>query len=127
MNWMLETTAGAPSWSSTIMLVMMLVVIYAIIIIPQRRRSKNEEKMRAEVEIGDEIVTIGGIVGIVVGLKEDTILLETGNDKMRMRLLRGAISRNVTAEEKEKEAKAAKSAAKTAPKAEKQEKKDKDQ
>ena len=112
MNWMLETTFGAPSWSSTIMLVMMLVVIYAIIIIPQRRRSKNEEKMRAEVEIGDEIVTIGGIVGIVVGLKEDTILLETGNDKMRMRLLRGAISRNVTAEEKAKEAKAAKSAAK---------------
>ncbi len=122
MNWMLETTAGAPSWSSTIMLVMMLVVIYAIIIIPQRRRSKSEEKMRAEVEIGDEIVTIGGIVGIVVGLKEDTILLETGNDKMRMRLLRGAISRNVTAEEKAKEAKAAKSAAKP----EKQEKKDKE-
>ncbi len=117
MNTMLETAGGA-NMSSTFILILMLVVVYAIIIIPQRRRSKSEEKMRAEVEIGDEIVTIGGIVGIVVGLKEDTILIETGNDKMRMRLLRAAVSRNVTAEERAKEAKAAKSAAKAAEKKE---------
>jgi len=118
MNTMLETATGFQNWSSTLLLLLMLVVVYAIIIVPQRRRTKSEEKMRSEVEIGDEIVTIGGIVGIVVGLKDDTILLETGNDKMRMRLLRGAISRNVTAEEKAKESK-------NSAKAEKAEKKEK--
>ncbi len=103
-NLMLETTTS--TWGSTIMLVMMLVVVYALLIIPQRKRTKGEEKMRAELEIGDEVVTIGGIVGIVVSMKDDTIVIESGSDRMRLRILRGAISRDVTAEEKAKEAKA---------------------
>lgn len=93
------------------MLILMLIVVYALLFIPQRKRTKNEEKMRASIEIGDEIITIGGIVGIVVGMKDDTIVIESGSDRMRLRILRGAVSRDVTAEEKAKEAKAAKAAA----------------
>lgn len=105
MNMLLEST-GSAGWGSTIVLLVMLVIVYAMLIIPQRKRSKKEDKMRADLEIGDEVVTIGGIVGIVAGLKDDTVTVETGNDRMRLRILRGAISRNVTAEEKEREAKA---------------------
>jgi len=108
MNPLLETTTQ--SWGSTILVMIMLVAVYAMLIIPQRRRTKNEERMRAELEIGDEIVTIGGIVGIIVGLKDDTLLIETGSDRMRLRILRGAVSRSITAEEKESAAKANKPA-----------------
>jgi preprotein translocase subunit YajC len=94
----------------------MIVIVYAMLIIPQRKRTKAEERMRAELEIGDEVVTIGGIVGIVVSLKEDTLVIESGSDRMRFRILRGAISRNVTAEEKAKEAKASAAANKNAKK-----------
>jgi len=111
MNMMLESTATG-GFGSTIMLLAMLVAVYAMLIIPQRKRTKQEEQMRADLEIGDEVVTIGGIVGIVAGLKDDTITIETGNDRMRLRVLRGAVSRNVTAEEKEREAKANAKAAK---------------
>lgn len=121
MNLMLTSTSTG-NGGSTIMLLVMLVVIYAILIIPQRKRTKSEDKMRAETEIGDEVVTVGGIVGIVVGLKEDTITIETGADRMRLRVLRGAISRNITSEEKANAAKAAQAAAKK----EKKEKKQKD-
>ena len=106
MNPLLETTTQ--SWSSTILVMVMLVAIYGMLIIPQRKRTKNEERMRANIEIGDEVITIGGIIGIVVGMKEEALLIETGSDRMRLRVLRGAISRNVTAEEREAAAKGTK-------------------
>ena len=79
--------------------------------------------MRSTVKTGDKIITIGGIVGIVVNVKESKIVIETGADQVRIELEKWAISSNETAAEaakaEEKKAKEAKAKAKAAKKAEK--------
>ncbi|MBC8545586.1 preprotein translocase subunit YajC [Clostridiaceae bacterium NSJ-31] len=90
---------GIAPYSSLIMLVLMFVVFYFILIRPQKKREKETAKMRSNLEIGDEVVTIGGIVGIVVSLKEDTVVIETGSDRSKIRFLRAAIQQNNTPHE----------------------------
>lgn len=76
---------------SYIMMAVMLVVIYLIMFLPQRKQQKKEAAMRSALEIGDEILTQGGIIGRVVSLKDDTIVIETGSDRVKIRILRNAV------------------------------------
>lgn len=98
----LETASGSGSmWSSIIMLALIIVVFWFFIIRPQRKKDKETAKMRSELQVGDEIVTIGGIIGIIVSMKEDSLVIETGSDRSKVRLARWAISgKNTTAEPK---------------------------
>lgn len=85
---------------SLLPMILIFVVFYFILIRPQKKRDKETAKMRSNIEIGDEVITIGGIVGIVVSLKEDTLTIETGSDKGKIRFLRSAIQQNSTAIER---------------------------
>lgn len=98
----LETVSGSGSmWSSIIMMALIIVVFWFFIIRPQRKKDKETAKMRSELQVGDEIVTIGGIIGIIVSMKEDSLVIETGSDRSKVRLARWAISgKNTTAEPK---------------------------
>ena len=98
----LETASGSGSmWSSIIMMALIIVVFWFFIIRPQRKKDKETAKMRSELQVGDEIVTIGGIIGIIVSMKEDSLVIETGSDRYKVRLARWAISgKNTTAEPK---------------------------
>ena len=98
----LETASGSGSmWSSIIMMALIIVVFWFFIIRPQRKKDKETAKMRSELQVGDEIVTIGGIIGIIVSIKEDSLVIETGSDRSKVRLARWAISgKNTTAEPK---------------------------
>ena len=98
----LETASGSGSmWSSIIMMALIILVFWFFIIRPQRKKDKETAKMRSELQIGDEIVTIGGIIGIIVSMKEDSLVIETGSDRSKVRLARWAISgKNTTAEPK---------------------------
>ena len=98
----LETAAGSGSmWSSIIMMALIIVVFWFFIIRPQRKKDKETAKMRSELQVVDEIVTIGGIIGIIVSMKEDSLVIETGSDRSKIRLARWAISgKNTTAEPK---------------------------
>ena len=78
----------------------------------EEARKKKLEEMRSELTVGDEIVTIGGIIGKVVQATEDTITFETGEDRVRIQVKKWAISTNVKQEEAEAKAKAAKRAGK---------------
>lgn len=78
---------------------MMIPLFYFFIIRPQKKKDKQVQTMRNAVQIGDEIVTIGGIVGIVVSIKEDTFLIETGSDRSKIRIKRWAIQANETVHE----------------------------
>ena len=79
-----------------------VIIIYAVIILgayfllfrPNSKKKKKEEANRKNAKIGDEITTIGGIVGRIVAVKDesDTIIIETGTDRQRLRLKRWAIS-----------------------------------
>ena len=106
-------TASSASlgWTSIIWLVLLLVAFYFILIRPQRKKEKKDAEMRKNIQIGDEIVTAGGIVGIVCKLEQETLVIETGSDKSKLRIRRWAVSQNLDAE---KEASAAAAAAKEA-------------
>ena len=106
-------TASSASlgWTSIIWLVLLLVAFYFILIRPQRKKEKKDAEMRKNIQIGDEIVTAGGIVGIVCKLEEETLVIETGSDKSKLRIRRWAVSQNLDAE---KESSAAAAAAKEA-------------
>ena len=62
-------------------------LIYLIVIKPQQKRKKQEEELRKSISIGDEVVTIGGIMGRVVSMKDDTdsLVIETASDKIKVK------------------------------------------
>lgn len=100
---------GAYGWSTIIMMVVLLLAFYFILIRPQRKKEKKDAEMRKNLQIGDEIVTVGGIVGIVCKIEEETLVIETGGDRSRLRIKKWAVSQNLDAE---KEAAAVTAAAK---------------
>ena len=114
---------GQGGGGGIIMIVAMIAVFYFLMIRPENKRKKEAEKMRNSVKTGDKIVTIGGIAGTVVNVKDSRIVLETGADQVRIELEKWAISTNETAAEaakaEAKKAQEAKAKAKAAKKAEK--------
>lgn len=91
---------GSSSSMMWIMIVAMLAIMYFLTIRPQRKRQKEEQTMRDNIQVGDEITTIGGIIGRVVTVKEDALIIETGADKNKLKISRWAVSTNNTANEK---------------------------
>lgn len=76
--------------------VLLIVLFYFVLIRPQRKRDKETQRMRNSLQVGDEIITVGGVVGLVVSIKEDTVVLETGGDRSKIRVKRWAIQENLT-------------------------------
>jgi len=75
------------------------VVIFAMwffLFRPQSKKRKEEQKMRENVQVGDAIVTIGGVMGRVVSVKEESILIETGADRAKVRIKKWAVQSNET-------------------------------
>lgn len=102
----LEGTAPAPApdlLSFLPMLVVMAAVFYFMLIRPENKRKKAAENMRSNLQEGDRITTIGGIQGVVVSVKEDKFVIETGADQVRIEFAKWALSTNESAAEKAKE------------------------
>ena len=123
MNFLTATPAAGGMGSTIFMLVMMLAIMYFVMIRPENKRKKEAEEMRAAVKKGDKVVTIGGITGVVVDVKDNRFVLETGADQVRIEFEKWALSSNETAAEAKKanaqKAVEAKAKAKAAKKAEK--------
>ena len=119
----LTTPAPAGIGSPMIMLVVMLAIVYFMMIRPENKRKKEAEQMRSSVKKGDKVVTIGGITGTVVDVKDNKFVLETGADLVRIEFEKWALSSNETAAEAKKaeakKAQEAKAKAKAKAKAEK--------
>ena len=80
-------------WMSTIgMLVVMLAIFYFLLIRPENKKKKELAKMRSELTIGDEVITIGGIIGTICAVKEESIVIETSADRVRVEFAKWAIS-----------------------------------
>ena len=92
----LTGTAGG-GMTSLIMIVAMIAVFYFLMIRPENKRKKEAEQMRSAVKSGDQITTIGGIMGTVVSVKDDKFVMETGADQVRIEMAKWAISTNETA------------------------------
>lgn len=95
----LETAAAALEGNSISLVIMLLVygvfflAMYLIFFRPQSKKKKKEAEMRKGAQVGDEITTIGGICGRIVAVKDesDSVVIETGSDKSKMRVKRWAI------------------------------------
>ena len=75
-----------------VMIVAMVAIFYFFIIRPEGKKKKAVNEMRESLKVGDEITTIGGVVGTICALKEETIVMETGADRVRIEFTRWAIS-----------------------------------
>lgn len=93
----LTTSTTGGGMTSIIMIVAMIAVFYFLMIRPENKRKKEAEQMRSAVKTGDEIVTIGGIIGTVVSVKDDKFVMETSADQVRIEFAKWAISSNETA------------------------------
>ena len=112
--------------STIAMLLMMFALMYFMLIRPENKRKKKDEEMRSSLRNGDQIITIGGVCGTIVDIKEDKIVIETSKDQVRIEFAKWAVSSNETQAAAEKaqakkaqEAKAKEKAAKKAEKANK--------
>ena len=124
LNFLTSTADATGGLTSTLlMMVIMFGIMYFMLIRPENKRKKEAEEMRASIRNGDQITTIGGIVGTVVNVKENKIVIETGAEQVRIELEKWAVSTNETAaaaaKEQAKKDQAAKAKAKAAKKAEK--------
>lgn len=79
---------------SIVLIVVMFVALYFFMIRPQKKQEKEQNDMRNNLQVGDEITTIGGIIGKVVSIKEETVTIETSHDRTKIRIFRSAV-RNV--------------------------------
>ena len=77
---------------SLLMIVVMIAVFYFILIRPENKRKKQAEEMRSSLKVGDDITTIGGITGTICAVKEKTLVMETGADRVRIELAKWAVS-----------------------------------
>ena len=86
MQFLTTTSEGYISLFFT--LALMLVLLYFMIYRPQKKQEKKDAAMRSSLEIGDQVTTIGGVIAI----KDDTFVLETGADRVKIRFTKTAIS-----------------------------------
>ena len=76
-------------------LIILLAIMYFLLIRPQKKREKEINAMRKGVQVGDEIITIGGICGKSVKTKEESLVIQVGADKVKFEIMRWAVSRVV--------------------------------
>ena len=87
-------TSGGSGWITIVMLVVMFAFFYFFMIRPQKKQEKETNTMRNNLVVGDEITTIGGIIGKIVSIKDETLVLETSRDGTKIRIHKWAV-RNV--------------------------------
>ena len=119
-----STAATGGMGTMLITLVIMIAVFYFFMIRPEKKRKQEAEQMRSEVKVGDKVVTIGGVCGVVVDVKEEKFVIETSADRVRVEFAKWALSTNETGAERAKEAAKKAEEAKARAKAEKKRKKD---
>ena len=91
---------SAASWASLLIpLGLMVVFFYFFLIRPEKKRNQEMQNMLNNLQVADEVVTNGGIIGRVISVKEDTVLIETGSDRTKIRVLKQAIAKNNTVHE----------------------------
>lgn len=96
-----STGGGYTTWITMGIFALVIVAFYFFAIRPQKKQEREANEMRNALQVGDEITTIGGVIGEIVSIKEQTITIETSRDRTKIRFLRSAVrSVDVRAEDK---------------------------
>ena len=103
LNYLLIAAAGAEGQDGIMGIIssmwpigLMIVVFYFLLIRPQNKRDKQAKQMRESLEVGDEVITSGGIIGRVVSIRDDSLVIESGSDNNKMRIAKWAVQSNIT-------------------------------
>ena len=89
-------TAATGGIASFLPLIIVFVLFYFVLIMPQKKQEKKQRAMLNALEVGDEVITIGGIYGKLVKVKDDYVVLETSADKTKIKMSRSSISSCLT-------------------------------
>ena len=81
-------------------LVLMFGLMYVLLIVPEKKRNKKYNAMLSELKVNDEIVTRGGVVGKIISIDDEYIVLQTGPDRTKVKMIKNSISQKLTKEEK---------------------------
>lgn len=79
-------------------LVLLIFIMYFLLIRPQKKREKQVNAMRSSIKVGDQIITIGGIYGTVVRIRDEQLVIQVGSDKTKLEIARWAVSKVITDE-----------------------------
>lgn len=85
---------------SILLIVGMVAIMYFFMIRPENKRKKETEAMRKSLAVGDEVTTIGGIIGTICAVKETSFVIETGADRVRVEVSKWAVSEKATKDAK---------------------------
>jgi preprotein translocase subunit YajC len=93
------------SIGSFVLMIVVVIAMYLIMFLPQRKKEKAQKQMRDNIQVGDEIVTIGGIIGFVLRKDDENecVVIETGGDRSKIRVKLWAVSDNLTQHDAEEE------------------------
>ena len=91
LNFLLEGNSNGDLITTLIMIGALILFFYFFMLRPQKKQEKKDAEMRNALAVGDEVTTIGGIIGKVVSIKGETFVLETTKDKTKIRFLKGAV------------------------------------
>lgn len=101
-----QQTAGGGFVTFVLPLLLMFVLLYFMAIRPQKKKEQEAKEMQDGIQVGDEIVTAGGIVGMVVRIGDDNVVIETGGERNKLRIKKWAVAENTSANERAKESQA---------------------
>ena len=107
LTMLISEAAGAPEGAACaaslltliVPVLLMVAIFYFLIVRPEKKRNKEMQNMLNNIQVADEVITNGGIIGRVLSVKEDTVLIETGSDRTKIRVLKSAIAKNNTVHE----------------------------
>ncbi|MCM1132117.1 MAG: preprotein translocase subunit YajC [Ruminococcus flavefaciens] len=99
-----QSSGGNSFLTFVLPLLLMFVLLYFMAIRPQKKQEQEAKQMQNSIQVGDEIVTNGGIVGMIVRVGDDNVVIETGGERNKIRVKKWAIAENVSATERAKQA-----------------------
>lgn len=76
-------------------IIIVFVVFYFVLLLPEKKRKKQYEAMLSELKVNDEVMTRGGVIGRIINLDDDSIVLESGPDRTKVRFSKNAISNKI--------------------------------
>lgn len=76
--------------------VLMFAIMYFLLILPEKKRNKKYNSMLSELKVNDEILTRGGIVGKIITIDEDQLVVQSGPDRVRLRVTKNSIAQKLT-------------------------------
>ena len=74
----------------------MFAIMYFLLILPEKKRSKKYNNMLAELKVNDEVLTRGGIVGKIITIDEDQLVIQSGPDRVRVRVTKNSVAQKIT-------------------------------